>query len=63
MGEAPRASAVSAIRDQLGLDLRESTGPRAFLVIDHVERPAPNDPSPAPGSDASIQTSTMGGGK
>jgi uncharacterized protein (TIGR03435 family) len=41
-GEAPRPSLVSALRNQLGLDLRESKGPRDFLVIDHVERPSPN---------------------
>ena len=45
-GEAPRASWMSALRNQLGLDLREGKGPRDFLVIDSVERPTPDPPSP-----------------
>jgi bla regulator protein blaR1 len=45
-GEAPRASWISALRNQLGLDLREGKGPREFLVIDHAERPTPDPPSP-----------------
>ena len=36
------ASVVAALRSQLGLDVRASTGPRGFLVIDHVERPTPD---------------------
>jgi len=36
---------MSALRSQLGLDLRESKGPRDFLVIDHVERPTPDLPA------------------
>lgn len=39
---ALQAAIVAALRDQLGLDVRASTGPRDFLVIDHVERPTPN---------------------
>jgi uncharacterized protein (TIGR03435 family) len=39
---APPASIVAALRDQLGLDVRASTGPRDFLIIDHVEKPTPN---------------------
>lgn len=41
-GEAPRASWMNALRNALGLELREGKGPRPVLVIDHVERPAPN---------------------
>ena len=55
---APPASVVAALREQLGLDVRASTGPRDFLVIDHVERPTPND---APASQAATfnpQTAT-----
>jgi uncharacterized protein (TIGR03435 family) len=33
---------IAAYRDQLGLELRPSKGPREFLVIEHAERPAPN---------------------
>ena len=33
------------LKSQFGLDLRPANGPRRFLVIDHVERPTPNDAS------------------
>jgi bla regulator protein blaR1 len=46
-GDAPPSGAyLSVLRSQLGLDLRLSKGPRDFLVIDSVERPTPNDPTP-----------------
>ena len=46
-GEVPPSGAyLSALRNELGLDLRPSKGPRDFLVIDSVERPTPNDPTP-----------------
>ena len=35
-------SLATALRQQLGLRLEKSTGPVEFLVIDSVERPAPN---------------------
>jgi bla regulator protein BlaR1 len=47
MGQPPSASWISALRSQLGLDLRESKGPRDFLIIDSVQRPAPNTALPA----------------
>jgi uncharacterized protein (TIGR03435 family) len=31
-----------AVREQLGLELKPTKGPRTFWVVDHVERPAPN---------------------
>jgi hypothetical protein len=34
---------VAALKNQLGLDLRPSKGPRQFLVIEHAERPTPDD--------------------
>jgi uncharacterized protein (TIGR03435 family) len=40
-----QAAVVAALKNQLGLDVRPSKGPRDFLVIDHVERPTPNDPA------------------
>ena len=46
-GGAPRGSWISALRNQLGLDLREAKGPRDFLVIESIERPTPNPPSPS----------------
>ena len=49
IGQAPSASIVSGLRNGLSLELHESKGPRDFLVIDHVERPTPNSPSPTPG--------------
>jgi uncharacterized protein (TIGR03435 family) len=42
IGDAPSPSWISAVRNQLGLELREGKGPRDFLVIDHVERPTPD---------------------
>ncbi len=39
--------AAAELRAQLGLELEPSTGPRDFLVIDHVERPTPDGPAPA----------------
>lgn len=42
-GDAPPSAAwVRALRDQLGLELHTSKGPRDFLVIDHAERPTPD---------------------
>jgi uncharacterized protein (TIGR03435 family) len=43
--EAPQPSVMKAFRDQLGLDLRASKGPRDFVIIDHAERPT-TDGSP-----------------
>jgi len=37
-----------AVKDQLGLEMRPSKGPHDFLVIDHAERPTPNESVPAP---------------
>lgn len=36
----PPASLVTALRDQLGLDVHLTKGPRDFLVVEHAERPA-----------------------
>jgi uncharacterized protein (TIGR03435 family) len=36
------SSIIDALREQLGLDLKPSTGPVESLVIDHIERPAEN---------------------
>jgi len=33
---------AAAIKDQLGLELREARGPREFLILDSVERPSPD---------------------
>jgi len=38
----------TAIREQLGLELVKSRTPREFLVIHHVEKPAPDQSSAAP---------------
>jgi uncharacterized protein (TIGR03435 family) len=40
---------ASAIKSQLGLDLRPATGARDYLILDHIERPTPDDGLPAPG--------------
>jgi uncharacterized protein (TIGR03435 family) len=40
---------ASAIKSQLGLDLRPATGPREFLILDHIERPTPDDGFASPG--------------
>jgi uncharacterized protein (TIGR03435 family) len=42
------AEFAPAIKDQLGLDLRPSKGPREHLILDHIERPTPDDRFPAP---------------
>jgi uncharacterized protein (TIGR03435 family) len=39
-----------AIKEQLGLELRPAKGQFEFLVIDHVERPTPDGPSPITGA-------------
>ena len=41
-GEPPDTSIISSIRKQLGLQLSLGKGPRDFLVIGHLERPAEN---------------------
>ena len=47
-GEPPPSGAyLSVLRSELGLDLRPSKGPRDFLVIDSIERPTPDPPSPS----------------
>ena len=40
--DPPDTSIVSAIRKQLGLEVRRGKGPREFIVIDHLERPSSN---------------------
>jgi uncharacterized protein (TIGR03435 family) len=35
-------SIFTAVREQLGLELRATKGPAEVLVIDHVDRPSPN---------------------
>jgi len=61
VGDAPPASMVKAIRDQLGLDLRPSKGPRRFLVIDHAERPdSASADAPASAGPAASTSSASG---
>jgi uncharacterized protein (TIGR03435 family) len=39
---APQAASIfTALEQQLGLKIEKTKGPRGFIVIDHVERPAP----------------------
>jgi len=33
---------LDAVREQLGLELKETKGPVTFWVVDHIERPTPN---------------------
>jgi bla regulator protein blaR1 len=44
-GQDPGAIA-SAMKEQLGLDLRPARGPHDFVVLDHAERPTPDGPAP-----------------
>jgi uncharacterized protein (TIGR03435 family) len=37
-----RPEIFTAIKDQLGLELKAEKGPVDVIVIDHVERPTPN---------------------
>ncbi len=41
-GEERYPSLVEAVREQLGLELKETKGPITFWVVDHLERPTPN---------------------
>jgi bla regulator protein BlaR1 len=46
--EAEAAPSIfTAVQQQLGLRLDAVKGPGEFLVIDHVEKPRPDDPAPA----------------
>ena len=56
-GDPP--SMRGALRDQLGLDLRAVKGTREFFVVDHVERPAPENPLTA----ATPPARARGGGR
>jgi uncharacterized protein (TIGR03435 family) len=42
-GVPPPASVLAELKNQLGLELRPSKGPREFLIIDSAERPTPDD--------------------
>jgi uncharacterized protein (TIGR03435 family) len=42
----PQAAPIfTALEQQLGLKIERTRGPRGFLVIDHIERPAPDAPA------------------
>ena len=41
-------SVFTALEEELGLKLEKTTGPREYLVIDHIQRPTPNEPSQPP---------------
>jgi uncharacterized protein (TIGR03435 family) len=51
-------TAAVELKAQLGLELKPSTGPRDFLVIDHVERPVPNEPIARPATRAATGPGT-----
>jgi hypothetical protein len=36
-------NSFTALEEQLGLKLEKTKAPTGFIVIDHVERPSPND--------------------
>jgi uncharacterized protein (TIGR03435 family) len=41
-GDEPRPDLVTAVREQLGLELQGTKGPVDVLVLDHIERPSSN---------------------
>jgi hypothetical protein len=42
---APQAASIfTALEQQLGLKLEKTKGPRGFIVIDHIEKPTPDEP-------------------
>ena len=43
---ATEANVMTSLGDQLGLKLEKTKGPRGYLVIDAIERPSPNGPTP-----------------
>jgi uncharacterized protein (TIGR03435 family) len=46
---APQAASIfTALEQQLGLKLEKTRAARGFIVIDHIDRPAPDQPHPAP---------------
>jgi uncharacterized protein (TIGR03435 family) len=47
-GETYRSSLAAEFRRQLGLEMRAGSAKRELLVIDHIERPTPDDRFPAP---------------
>jgi len=40
LDDAPTIGA--AVKDQLGLELRNARGPVEYIVVDHIERPEPD---------------------
>jgi uncharacterized protein (TIGR03435 family) len=40
--QSPDTSIVSALRKQLGIELKPGKGPREYLIVDHMEQPSQN---------------------
>lgn len=47
-GHAPAAPSLAVALDAVGLKLEKVKAPRGFLVIDHIQRPTPDAPTPTP---------------
>ena len=46
--DPPTAPSITQVLKSLGLELQPTKGSKGYIVIDHAERPVPNEPSSRP---------------